>query len=487
MAYSERSTRSEGTSRNRSTINSSIAKSSPPPRVLLVEDTEELAQLYQSFLADEAVEIERVANGQDALDRLATAAPSVLILDLRLPDMDGRRILSRVADGNLSTSVLVMTAFGDIDVAVDAMRLGAYDFLTKPFTAERLRRALHEALQMNSRGFAPQVEANSHDGTNFESFVGTSPAMNAVYQAIDNAARSKASVFICGETGTGKELCTQAIHRRSPRRDKPFIALNCGAISKDLMESEVFGHSKGAYTGATHIRAGAAKLAHGGTLFLDEICEMAPALQAKLLRFLQSGSFRPLGSDRAETVDVRLVCATNRDPLEEIAAGRLREDLYYRVHVVPVHLPPLREHRADILPIARHYLATFAREEGAAFETFSPEAEARLERHGWPGNVRELQNVVHSAIVLYRGRQVTEAMISNLLDAPCPARPQANGNRNDASANGAVRPLRAVEREVIEAAIACCGGNVVEAAMLLEINPSTIYRKRNGWYQEVHA
>ncbi len=396
LANSEYRTKLARSNPNRGTITSSTAKSSPPPRVRLVEGTEDLARLYRGHLTEEAAEPRR-----------------------------------------------------------------------------------------KGCGFAPRTEEHSLNGTNFESFVGTSPAMKAVYQAIENAARSKASVFVSGETGTGKELCTQAIHRRGPRRNKPLIALDCGAIPRDLMESEVFGHAKGAYTGATQARAGAAKLAHGGTLFLDEICELAPALQAKLLRFLQAGSFRPLGSDRTESVDIRLVCATNRDPLAEIAAGRLREDLYYRIHVVPVHLPPLRERRSDILPIARHFLATFAREEGAGFESFSPAAEARLEAHHWPGNVRQLQNVVHSALVLHRGRQVTADMLSNQLDGPCPAPPRAKGTGNAAPVNGAIRPLRDVERELIEAAIARCGGNVVEAAKLLEIDPSTIYRKRSGWIQDV--
>ena len=458
-------------------------KSSPPPRILLVEDTEELARLYQSYLANQAIELECVASGQAALDRLATAPPSVLILDLKLPDMDGREVLSQVVNGNLRTCVLVMTAYGDIEIAVEAMRLGACDFLTKPFTADRLRRALRETLRRGDCGFPLPAEGSSQGSADFEGFVGMSPPMKGVYRAIENAARSKASVFVSGATGTGKELCAQAIHNRSRRRDKPFIALNCGAIPKDLMESEVFGHAKGAYTGATRARAGAAKQAHGGTLFLDEICEMAPALQAKLLRFLQSGSFRPLGCDRSETVDVRLVCATNRDPLEEIAAGRLREDLYYRVHVVPVHLPPLRERRADILTIARHFLAAFAKEEEVDFESFSPAAEARLEAHDWPGNVRQLQNVVRSALVLHQGREVTEDMLSSLL-GPSPARPSVNGNGPTIPANGAMQSLRAMERELIETAISRCGGNVVEAAKLLEINPSTIYRKRNVWDRE---
>ncbi len=461
-------------------------ESNPQPRVLLVEDTTELARLYQGYLANEAIQLEYAADGQAALARIAAAPPDVLLLDLKLPDMDGRELLSRIAGDNLPTCVLVMTAYGDIEVAVEAMRLGACDFLTKPFTAQLLRRAIGEALQRGGCGFTPAAAESLAGAADFEGFVGMSPAMKGIYRAIENAARSKAAVFVSGETGTGKELCAQAIHRRSARRDKPFIALNCGAIPKDLMESEIFGHARGAYTGAIRSRAGAAKLAHGGTLFLDEICEMEPALQAKLLRFLQSGSFKPLGSDRTETVDLRLVCATNRNPLEEISAGRLREDLYYRIHVVPVHLPPLREHRADILPIARHFLASFAKEENASFEAFTAEAEARLETHDWPGNVRQLQNAVRSALVLHEGRLVTAYMLSNPLDSPCPPRRSVNGNGNGNGAlgNGAIRPLRTVEKELIEGAINRCGGNVVEAAKLLDINPSTIYRKRLGWKQE---
>ncbi len=489
MANRTRLAKPCATNRNKSTIAASIMKASPSPQILLVEGSEELTRLYQGYLADEAIELTCVAKGRDALDRLAAAPTKVLILNLNLPDMDGREVLSRIAADNLTTRVLVITAFDDIEIAVEALRLGARDFLAKPFTAKRLRRALQEVLQGEGCGFTPQVEGCSRTGVDYEGFVGMSPAMMAVYRAIENAARSKAAIFISGETGTGKELAAQAIHRRGPRGDQPFIAVNCAAIPKELMESEVFGHAKGAYTGATRTRAGAAKLAHGGTLFLDEICEMAPALQAKLLRFLQSGGFRPLGSDRTESVDVRLICATNRDPIEEITAGRLREDLYYRVHVVPVHLPPLRERRADILPIARHFLATFAREEEVGFRSFSAAAAARLEAYDWPGNVRQLQNVVRSALVLHQGRQVTEDMLSYRLDGPCPARSSVNGNRTGQaiSATGAVRPLRTVEREVIETAIARCGGNIVEAAKALEISPSTIYRKRSGWDLEVRA
>jgi DNA-binding NtrC family response regulator len=453
------------------------------PRVLLVEDAPDLALLYHDYLRNEPIELEHATSGAAALAEIEAAAPDVLILDLRLPDMDGREVLAHVAKANLSTRVLVITAYGNIDIAVQAMRAGACDFLTKPFEAERLRRTLRETLQRYACAFQPTSRQGDPQDPEYEGFVGASRAMKAVYRTIECAARSQAAVFISGETGTGKELCAQAIHRRSARRTGPFFALNCSAIPKELMESEIFGHTKGAYTGALRTRAGAARLAHGGSLFLDEICEMDPSLQAKLLRFLQSGSFRPLGSDRSETVDVRLICATNREPLEEIATGRLREDLYYRIHVVPLHLLPLRERREDILPIARYFLSSFAHEEDAGFSSFAPEAEAMLEAYDWPGNVRQLQNVVRSVSVLHHGPTITPDMLGPLLDPAMPARHRINGNGGARAPDdsGAVRPLRLMEKDLIEHAIACCGGNVVAAAKLLEISPSTIYRKRVVW------
>ena len=453
------------------------------PKVLLVENAPDLAHLYHDYLRDEPIELEHVTSGAAALAKIEAPPPDVLILDLRLPDMDGRAVLAQVAKANLSTRVLVITAYGNIDNAVQAMRAGACDFLAKPFDAERLRRTLREILKRNGDAFHPTSPQSDPEDAEYEGFVGASPAMEAVNRTIECAARSQAAVFISGEAGTGKALCAQAIHRRGPRRTKPFIGLNCNAIPKELMESEIFGHTEGAYTGALRARAGAAKLAHGGTLFLAEICEMDPSLQAKLLRFLQSGSFRPLGSDRSETVDVRLICATNREPLEAIATGRLREDLYDRIHVVPLHLLPLRERRQDILPIARHFLSSFAREEDAGFSSFAPEAEAMLEAYDWPGNVRQLQNVLRSVSVLYHRPTVTTDMLRPLLAPGTPPRRPVNGitGVRASHANGTVRPLWMMEKELIEHAIACCDGNVVEAAKLLEISPSTIYRKRVVW------
>jgi len=317
--------------------------------------------------------------------------------------------------------------------------------------------------------------------------------MQTVYRIIDSAAPSTATVFITGESGTGKELCAAAIHRQSPRRDGPFVALNCGAIPRDLMESEIFGHVRGAFTGAAKDRLGAAGQADKGTLFLDEIGEMDLELQTKLLRFVQTGTYQKVGDTRLNAVDVRFVCATNRDPLKEVAEGRFREDLYYRLHVIPIHMPALRERAEDVLPLAHHFLMRLAQEEGKGFRGFAPDVEEILLAYQWPGNVRQLQNVIRNVVVLQKGELVTAGMLPSPLNSGVPGRPD-----NVASARAAdvvppppatpaqLKPLWLVEREAIERAIAYCGGNIPRAAALLEVSPSTIYRKRQAWSSQEH-
>jgi two-component system repressor protein LuxO len=296
-------------------------------------------------------------------------------------------------------------------------------------------------------------------------------------------------VFITGESGTGKELCADAIHRLSPRRNGPFVAVNCGAIPRELMESEMFGHVKGAFTGAVAARDGAVSRAKGGTLFLDEICEMDLTLQVKLLRVIQSGEFQKVGGSEVERADVRYVCATNRDPWGEVQAGRFREDLYYRLHVVPCAMPPLRERSDDVLLLARHFLALYGKEEGKEFADFDDSASRALLRYPWPGNIRELQNVLRNAVLFNQGRLITEAML-NRLDPNAAPRPTAGPVPIAALAamprtgSGAVKPLWLVEKEAIEEAIALCNGNIPRAAALLEINPSTIYRRKAEWEKE---
>ncbi len=471
------------------------------PRVLLVEDDNLAAETFLEFLKGRPVEAEHVGTGAAALACLDAAPPEVLLLDLGLPDMNGREILRHVVDQGLPTSVIVITGQGSIKIAVEAMRAGAYDFMVKPFSLARLDVTLKNAIEHQHLTYLVETYERDFARDRYHGFIGASPAMRGVYQIVENAAPSKATVFITGESGTGKEVCAQAIHRSSPRHDRPFIAINCGAIPKELMESEIFGHTKGAYTGAASARDGAAKLADGGTLFLDEICDMDPALQTKLLRFAQTGTVQPVGSDSHFKVDVRLVCATNRDPLREVEAGRFREDLYYRLHVIPIHLPPLRERRDDILPLAAHFLTSFAAEEGKAFKRFSPETEAILRRYDWPGNVRQLQNVVRNVVVLHESDTATPAMLPAPLDGGAgavtgpgsdapgpPAAPSGGPRRGPAgpaiAAGGPVRPLWMIERDAIEAAIDRCQGSVLRAAALLGIDDSTIYRKRRRWAEE---
>ncbi len=462
------------------------------PQVLLVEDTPSVARVYLEYLRSEPVAVTHVETGTDALKFIDKRAPEAILLDLMLPDMDGMDILKEVVSRNQGTAVVVITAHGSISNAVAAMRAGAFDFLVKPFNAERLVVTLRNALER--RRLTQLVETYKEDFGRDEyfGFVGSSLAMQAVYRMIESAAPSKATVFITGESGTGKEVCAEAIHRQSPRRNESFVALNCAAIPKDLMESEIFGHVKGAFTGAVADRQGAAAKANGGTLFLDEICEMDLGLQSKLLRFIQTGTFQKVGSTALEKVDVRFVCASNRAPLAEVEAGRFREDLYYRLHVIPIQVPPLRDRDNDVMLIARKFLTDFAREENKRFATYASQVEAIFAAYTWPGNVRQLQNVVRNIVVLNDGETVAPEMLPPPLNSVDPA---SVGVRSVARADGEsaasaisqpqtpeqIRPLWEVEKFAIEQAIEVCGGNIPRAAAHLGISASTIYRKRMAW------
>lgn len=479
----------------------SVAEAAP---ILLVEDTASLARVYIAYLNKVTLPVRHVETGAEALEILRTRPPPVVLLDLNLPDMDGMEILRFAEEEELPVAIVVITAHGSINIAVEAMQHGAYDFIVKPFTADRLTVTVRNAL--DRMRLAHIVDTYREEGTpgRYEGFIGSSLAMQSVYRIIDSAATSKATVFITGESGTGKEVCAEAIHRRSPRRARPFVALNCGAIPKDLVESELFGHVRGAFTGAVTDREGAAARAEGGTLFLDEICELEAGVQTKLLRFIQTGSYQKVGGSRTEAVDLRILCATNRDPLTEVEAGRFREDLYYRLHVIPIRLPPLRDREDDAIEIARRFLADFAAEEGKQFTRFDSAAESLLRAYFWPGNVRQLQNMIRQVVVLQSGETVTADMLPPPIgqgphgplpqwrsagDAPGASRPAGAAYRAE-KADGIdpqrpearmIRPLWQVEKEAIEQAIAAADGNIPRAAALLGISASTIYRKRLAW------
>ena len=440
-----------------------------------------LARLYENYLQDEPYDLVHVETGAAALAELRRGTPDAVLLDMVLPDMNGLDILRIISEQGIPTAVVVVTAHGSVDAVVEAMRLGAFDFLIKPFESERLTVTLRNALERQHLNRIVETYRTDFDRKEYCGFIGASLAMQSVYRIIESAAGSKATVFITGESGTGKEICAQAIHGQSPRADKPFIAINCGAIPKDLMESEIFGHVKGAFTGAVSDRDGAARQAAGGTLFLDEVCEMDRSLQAKILRFVQTGSFQKVGGSRTEEVDVRFVCATNRDPLNEVAANRFREDLYYRLHVIPIHVPPLRERDDDVIMIVRKFLADYAREEGKGFARFASECEGIIRAYSWPGNVRQLQNMVRNIVVLNDGEVVVPQMLPEPLRGIEPvaaAGKAAAGEPSPADHVDRIRPLSEVQQEAIERAIDLCSGNVSKAAHYLGVSPSTIYRRR---------
>jgi len=446
--------------------------------LLMVEDTASVAALYRSYLTPLQIDINIVGTGRDAIDSLNFRTPDLILLDLRLPDMTGMDVLHAVKEKNPDVPVIFMTAHGSIDTAVEAMRHGAQDFLIKPCEADRLRVTVNNALRKANK---LKNDGDSLSSQGYQGFIGSSQTMQAVYRTIDSAASSKASIFITGESGTGKEVCAEAIHATSKRGDKPFIAINCAAIPKDLIESELFGHVKGAFTGAATDRQGAAELADGGTLFLDELCEMDLELQTKLLRFIQTGTFQKVGSSKMKSVDVRFVCATNRDPWKEVEEGRFREDLYYRLYVIPLHLPPLRERGDDIIEIAYSLLGFMSKEEGKDFVRLAPDVVERFARYEWPGNVRQLQNVLRNVVVLNNGREILLEMLPPPLNKPATNEIRVPLAQSEAVSVQDIFPLWLTEKNAIEQAIKACDGNIPKAAGYLDVSPSTIYRKLQAW------
>jgi two-component system, repressor protein LuxO len=472
-------------------------KTNPQSIVLLVEDDVMTAVTYKAFLTEEPISLTHLETGDATLTYLKKMVPDVILLDLGLPDMNGMEILKYIHQQQLQCTVIIITMEHSVDVVVKAMRYGAFDFIEKPCQANRLlvtlRNGLHQHHLSQKVAF---YEANlkRQQYHKYHDLIGASKPMQTVYQIIENVATSKASILITGESGTGKELCARAIHQESQRKDKPFIALNCAAIPKDLMESEIFGHLKGAFTGAVNNKLGAVHQADGGTLFLDEIGEMEISLQSKLLRFAQSSTFYPVGGQKEEQVDVRFISATNRDLLAEVKAKQFREDLYYRLNGIQIQLPSLRQRGQDILLLARIILKQYAQEEKKSFNAFTKEVEEIFLSYEWPGNIRQLQNVLYHIVVLNEGETITADMLPSPLGKVAivpidttvnPPQPQISTPRPkpiaDKPPKKKIRPLWQLEQVAIEEAIEECNGNVQKAADLLEISKSKIYQKLHEW------
>lgn len=438
-------------------------------KILIIDDDTSLRRVLEYNLQEEGYEVFAAAGGEEGLFLFDGQQPDLVVTDLKMPGISGFQVLAAVKERSAQTPVLVITAFGAVETAVEAMKLGAYDYITKPFNRDELRLAVKKALEM--RGLTEEnrrLKEELTDRAEFRNIVGISRGMEKVFTLVRKVADTEATVLITGESGTGKELVARAIHSLSSRRANPFVAINCAAIPKDLLESELFGHVKGAFTGAVRDKTGKFLSAEGGTLFLDEVGELPVELQPKLLRALQEREVEPVGATTLRKLDVRVVAATNSDLDEAIAAGTFREDLYYRLAVIPVHLPPLRERPEDIPLLVRH----FAAKHGGSSVTFSADALAGLQRHSWPGNVRELENAVERLLILRNSDVIGFADLPAKVSGPGL---EKAGRVVNLPPEG--YPLEQLEREVVIEALERCDWNQTAAARFLSIPRHTlIYR-----------
>ncbi|MBI2216893.1 MAG: sigma-54-dependent Fis family transcriptional regulator [Candidatus Rokubacteria bacterium] len=449
------------------------------PTVLIVDDDAGVRSVVAELLLQEKIDVAEAADGRTGLDRALAERPSLVILDIGMPGLDGMTVLRRLKSQAPEMPVMMLTAYGDLGTAVEAMRLGAWDYLAKPFDNEDL--LLHVQRALDWQRLSAEVQSLKEElagGGALRALLGASREMHDVVARIRQVAGSRLTVLIEGETGTGKELVARAIHAESPRRAGPFIAVDCGAIAETLVESELFGHEKGAFTGADRRKDGHFQIADGGTLFLDEVVNLPPATQAKLLRVLQEREVWPVGAKAPTPVDVRIVAACNVALEPQVQAGRFRQDLFYRLNEFAIQLPPLRARRTDILPLARHFLAEAAMELKRPVHRVSPAAEDRLLGHAWPGNVRELRNVVRRAVLL--AVNVVEPEHLELGGAAARA---ATGH--DTGGPAAVETLKdarehaiaEAERRAIRRALDAAHGNKAEAARLLQVDYKTLHTK----------
>jgi DNA-binding NtrC family response regulator len=445
--------------------------------VLLVEDEAPLREALAEQLADRGYAVEQAESGEAALTKLADFAYDVIITDLRLPGIDGSVVIDAALDRYPDIVAIVVTGYGTVKDAVEAIKRGAWDFVSKPFQIDELLHALNAALeQRRLKSENAYLRAQLDERYRFEGLIGKSPAMKRLFQLLETIAATNSTILITGETGTGKEVVARSIHHNSPRKTHRFVALNCSAIPETLLEAEIFGHVRGAFTGAIGNREGRLEQAHRGTLFLDEVGTMSAALQMKLLRVLQEREFERVGDSKTIKVDVRVIAATNSDLLKMVGDGQFREDLYYRLNVIPVHIPPLRERRDDIPLLVQHFLEKF-RSGGSATVTVSQEAMRRLMSYAWPGNVRQLENATERAVAFggSRGQIETADLPPEIAGAEPPSVSASLALPEEGVDLDAF--VHRIERELIQRSLERTGGNKGQAAKLLNLKRTTLVEK----------
>ena len=461
-------------------------------RVLIADDDAQQRRYISAILSAAGYAVTAADGGRAALDKLmgdGAARTDLVLLDLHMPDLDGLEVIRRMRSAEIRTPVLVLTADGSVNRAVEAMRAGATDFLIKPVGPERLDVSIRNALAIaDLSSEVRRLTRNEENRLSFDELVAVSATTRAAIALARRAARSDIPILIEGESGTGKEVFARAIHGSSDRAGNPFVAVNCGALPAQLIESILFGHEKGSFTGATSRRTGKFQEASGGTLFLDEVAELPPEAQVKLLRALQSGEIDPVGATQPVKVDIRLISATNRELSTMIAEGTFREDLFYRLSVFPLRLPPMRERREDLPGLARMFLKRFAAAEGASVEGFTQAAMEAIIRAPWPGNVRQLENTIHRAVVMADGPLIQPGDLHGIVEhaagrEPAAGRPGQNGSRATNGhdpflrEDGHVKRLLEIEAEAISRALSMYRGRMSETARRLGIGRSTLYRK----------
>ncbi len=454
-----------------------MAKKAPPLSILVVDDSPDTLELIVEGLQEEGYRVDVASSGPEAIKKAKDRSYEIVLTDLVMPEMDGLEVLAHFSEAYPETVVIVLTGYATIETAVEAMKRGAFDYLTKPAKLDEIRVVLERAREfITLRSENLMLKSQLQERYGFDKIIGRSQAMHEIYRIIQRVAKTDTTVLITGESGTGKELIARAIHYNSERKDKPLVPINCGAIPEELLESELFGHEKGAFTGAVRDRKGRFEMAHQGTVFLDEIGDMSPKLQVKLLRFLQERKFERVGGSRTIEVDVRIIAATNKDLEKEVREGNFREDLYFRLNVIPIHVPPLRERDGDIPLLIHHFLHEHCQKKGLPPKKISKAAVRCMERYDWPGNVRELENMIERLVILCESDTIDTSDLPARIQKAAP-RPSVTDVQIGDEGIDLKQILEDLENRLIIEALKKAGGVKNQAAKLLGLNRTTLIEK----------